>query len=283
MMVIRDLLEYYRSRIAMIRLSRPPPDQGLVAFIKRRLATSPIKFIPDRRMNLFLNRYCNLSCYSCGAMGMGPPRDETSLEEIRAFLTNIEGYQPGTTFMLTGGEPTAMDHEKLVVICSLIHSHGYKTALLTNGFRLIPTDWIDYVLLDKHGINTDQIAKWEVHLKAGGHEAYEFREKAWHFDIPQAMEDNITEGARCGNWVNSVTLWKDVVYPCCNIMCVAWWHGDMDQDLAGSLRDAGWSAYNPDLAETIANWRETLPGEAYRVCMIKCWRGSSNIEWRKII
>lgn len=281
-MVVRDLLEYYRSRIAMIRLHRPPPDQGLRAFIRRRLDPSPIKFIPERRMNLFLNRYCNLSCYSCGAMGMNPPRDETSLEEVQAFLTNIEGYQPGTTFMLTGGEPTAMDHGKLKKICDLIHEHGYKTALLTNGFRLIPTDWIDYVLLDKHGINDEEIAKWEAHLKDSDHETYEFREKQWHFDIPYAIKDNLTEGVRCGNWVNSVTLWKDVVYPCCNIMCVAWWDGDLDQDLAGSLRDAGWSVYNPDLADTIINWRDTLPGEAYRMCMIKCWRGADKVQWRKI-
>jgi len=266
----------------MIRLNRPPPEQGLKAFIRRRLSPSPVKFIPERRMNLFLNRYCNLSCFSCGAMGMNPPRDETSLEEVGAFLKNIDGYQPGTTFMITGGEPTAIEHGKLKKICDLIHLHGCKTALLTNGFRLVPTDWFDYVLLDKHGINDEEIAKWEAHLKDANHETYEFREKSWHFDVPYAKKDNLTEGARCGNWINSVSLWKDVVYPCCNIMCVAWWDGDIDQDLAGSLRDAGWSAYNPDLVETILNWRETLPGEAYRLCMIKCWRGATKTKWRKI-
>jgi len=281
-MVLKDFYDYFRDRLNRIRLYRPPPDRGLMAFIKRRVGPSPIKFLPESRMNLFLNRYCNLKCYSCAALGMNPPPDETSLEEIQAFLNNIEGYRPGSTFMLTGGEPTAMDHGKLEGICEMIHAHGYKTALMTNGFKTIPTEWIDYILLDKHGINAEDIAKWEDHLRDENHEIYEFREKQWHMDIPYAIEGNITEGARCENWITSISLWKDVVYPCCNLMCVAWWDGDLDQKLASNLRDAGWSVYNPDLADTLLNWRETLPEAAYRLCMIKCWRESSKTKWRKI-
>jgi len=233
-------------------------------------------------MNLFLNRYCNLNCYSCAALGMNPPPDKTTIEEIHAFLINIEWYQPVTTFMLTGGEPTAVDHTKLEKVCNLIHEHGYKTALLTNGYKLIPTEWLDYILLDKHGINDEDIAKWEEHLKNSSRDIFEFREKQWHMDIPYSMKNNLTQGAKCSNWISSLTLWKDVVYPCCNIMCVAWWNGDIDQNLASSLRDAGWNAHNPDLTETILNWRKTLPGEAYRVCMIQCWRHSSQTKWMKI-
>ena len=279
-MVIKGLLEHYRNRRKHDKLYRPPTQRGLKSFLKRRI--SPPKFIPDRKMNIFLNRYCNLNCYSCAALGMSPPADETTTEEIQAFLTNIEGYQPGTTFGLTGGEPTALDHKKLEKICNLIHEHGYKTAIITNGYKLIPTDWIDYILLDKHGINDEDIAKWKEHLKQANRDIFDFREKQWHMDIPYSMEGNITEGARCINWISSLTLWKDVVYPCCNIMCVAWWNGDIDQELASILREAGWNAYNPDLTETIRNWRETLPGDIYRVCMTQCWRNSSKTKWVKI-
>jgi len=281
-MVLKGLLEHYRNRRRIDRLYRPPPQQGWRGFINRKLNPPKTSFIPEGRMNLFLNRYCNLSCYSCAAMGMNPPKDETTLEELQAFLTNIKGYEKEPTFLLTGGEPTAIDHEKLEKICSLIHEMGWKTALLTNGFKLIPTKWIDYVVLDKHGINDEDIAKWEVHLEKENRDTYEFREKQWHMDIPYAIKDNLTEGARCSNWVNSVTLWKDVVYPCCNLMGVAWWDGDIDQKLASDLRYAGWEAYNPDLVDTILNWRETLPGEAYRMCMVKCWRHSSKTKWVKI-
>ena len=281
-MVLKGLLEHYRNRRMHDRLYRPPPDQGWRGFINRRLHPLETSFIPEGRMNILLNRYCNLNCYSCAAMGMNPPPDETTIEELQAFLINIKGYRPDLTFLLTGGEPTAMDHEKLEKTCELIHEMGYKTALLTNGYKLIPTKWIDYIVLDKHGINDEDIAKWEAHLKHENREKYEFREKQWHMDIPYAMKDNLTEGARCGNWVTSITVWKDVVYPCCNIMAVAWWNGDMDQKLASSLRDSGWNVYNPKLVETILNWRETLPGEVYRVCMTQCWKQSSKTKWVKI-
>ena len=281
-MVLKGLLEHYRNRRRHDRLYRPPPQQGWKGFLNRRLHPQETSFAPEKRMNLFLNRYCNLSCYSCAALGMNPPRDETTIDELTAFLTNIKGYSPGITFMLTGGEPTAMDHGKLETICALIHEKGYKTALLTNGFKLIPTEWIDFILLDKHGINDNEIAKWEDHLKDKRYDTYEFREKQWHMDIPYSLKNNITEGAKCGNWITSATLWKDVVYPCCNMMCAAWWNNDVDKDLAQKLREAGWSAYNPDLVNTILNWRETLPGEAYRVCQLKCWRKASKTKWVKI-
>jgi len=280
--MISEIVEYFRDRLNRIRLYRPPPERGVWPFIKRRFNPPIRRFDFEERMGLFLNRYCNLECFSCGALGMKPPPDETTLEEVEAYLTNIEGYNPGITFMLTGGEPTAVDHDKLRKICELVHERGYTTALLTNGFKLIPVKWIDYIMLDKHGINDADIAKWEDHLKNEKRDIYEYREKRWHMDIPYAMKDNITEGARCGSWMTSLTLWKDVVYPCCNLMCVAWWNGDIDQDLAGSLRDAGWSAFNPDLVDTIMNWRETLPGEAYKLCSTKCWRESSRTRWVKI-
>jgi len=280
-MVLKGLLEHYRNRRRHDRLYRPPPQQGWKGFINRRLHPPETSFIPEKRMNLLLNRYCNLNCYSCACMGMNPPKDETTIEELQAFLINIKGYRQDPTFLLTGGEPTAIDHGKLEKICDLIHGMGYKTALLTNGYKLIPTKWIDYIVLDKHGINDEDIAKWETHLAQEDRDSYEFREKQWHMDIPYAMKDNISKGVRCGTWM-SITLWKDVVYPCCNIMAVAWWNGDMDQKLASSLRAAGWNAYNPDLVETIKNWRDTLPGEVYRLCMTQCWKDSSKTKWVKI-
>lgn len=281
-MVLKGFLEHYRNRRRNDRLYRPPPQQGWKGFINRKLHPPQTSFVPEERINLLLNRYCNLNCYSCACMGMNPPPDETTLEELQAFLTNIKGYQKEPTFLLTGGETTAIDHGKLEKICDLIHEMGYKTAILTNGYKLIPTNWIDYIVLDKHGINDVDIAKWETHLANEDRDIYEFREKHWHMDIPYSIENNISKGARCTTWMTSITLWKDVVYPCCNIMAVAWWDGDIDQKLTSSLRDAGWNVYNPDLVDTIRNWRETLPSEAYRMCMIKCWRESSKTKWVKI-
>ena len=224
-----------------------------------------------------------MNCYSCSAIGKNPPRDETTLEEIQAYVKNIDGYFPESVFMLTGGEPTAIDHGKLEKICNFIHDRGHKTAILTNGFRLIPVEWIDYVVLDRHGINDDDIVKWKKHLKNANHENYDVFNTLWHMDIAYSLKDNITMGARCGSWTNTITLWKDVVYPCCAHMHMAVWDSEkLDQKLASNLRDSGWNAYNPDLVETIRNWRETLPGEAFRVCSIKCWKSANKTRWVKI-
>ena len=281
------LLERYRYRRKQDRLYLPPPKWGFKTFLKNKLTETGLiptqkTIYPKVRLDIMLNRYCNLNCFSCTALGMNPSKDETTFEEIEAFVINMEGYHPGITFLLTGGEPTAIDHGKLEKICDLIHDHGYKTAILTNGFKLVPVEWFDYVLLDRHGINDDDIAKWIKHLEQADHENYEVLETLWHMDLPYSIKDNITKGARCGAWMNSISLWKDVIYLCCNLMHVSAWDGDIDQKLAFNLREAGWTAYNPDLAETIKNWRETLPGDAYRMCTVKCWKGSSKTNWVKL-
>jgi len=283
-----SLLKRFRNRRKRDRLYLPPPEQGFMNFLKKQMMQRGLiptekRFIPNKRLGILLNRYCNLNCFSCSAIGRNPPKDETTLDEIQAYIKNIEGYYPESVFMLTGGEPTAIDHGKLEKICSLIHERGHKTAILTNGFRLIPVEWIDYVVLDRHGINDDAIAKWKKHLKIANRENYDVFDTLWHMDIAYSLKDNITVGARCSSWTNTITLWKDVVYPCCTHMHMAVWDSEiLDQKLASNLRDAGWNAYNPDLVETIRNWRETLPGEAFRVCSIKCWKHSSKTRWVKI-
>jgi len=212
---------------------------------------------------------------------MRPPPDETTTSEIANFLRNLGEYAPGSTVMLTGGEPTAVDHGKLKTVCSLIHDHGYKVALLTNGFKLIPVEWVDYIILDKHGINDADISKWEAHLEEAGRDI-DYRDKYFHMDIPYSMDGNITKGARCNNWIYTLTLWRDVVYPCCNMMCVAWWNNDYGDILAPALRKAGWNADNLELADDIRAWRTTLPGEAYRTCTLGCWRDAPRTRWVKI-
>lgn len=280
MILISGIIRHLINRVRDDRLYKSPPHQGLKGVIKR-MVDKPPSYIPKRRINIFLNRYCNLSCFSCAALGMDPPRDETTLEEIIAFLQKMVYHDPGSTVMLTGGEPTAIDHGKLKEICDEIHDHGFKTAMLTNGFKIAPVEWFDYIILDKHGINDADIKKWEKHLKAHGRDI-DYREKYHHMDIPYSIEGNITKGARCNNWIHTLTLWRDVVYPCCNIMCVAWWADDYNKILAPALRKNGWTVDNPELANTIRNWRETLPAEVYRICTLLCWKEAPRTKWVKI-
>lgn len=249
-----------------------PHDRGFISYLKRKI--KPHKTIPNRKISIFLNRYCNLNCYSCAALGMNPKPDETSIEDIELFLIQMNNLLPGSTVMITGGEPTMSP--QLEQVTQLIRENGFKSAMLTNCFKFVPLDWFDFIILDYHGINEGEFELWREALTNSGR-WWDLRMKHMHQDIPYAMENNITKGARCLNWLTNYTLWKDIIYPCCNMMCVEWWNETDEATLA--LREAGWTVHNPDLVETIKNWRETLPAEVYRLCTLKCWKHSSRSKW----
>ncbi|GAH36683.1 unnamed protein product [marine sediment metagenome] len=103
-----SLLKRYRDRRKRDKLYLPPPEQGFMTFLKRQLIQRGLiptekRFTPNKRLGIVLNRYCNLKCYSCCALGRNPKRDETTLDEIQAYVKNIEGYYPESVFMLYRG------------------------------------------------------------------------------------------------------------------------------------------------------------------------------------
>lgn len=270
------MLRDFKARLKLDRL-RPPGQRGYIAYFKRRFNKK--KVIPNRSLSIFINRYCNLSCFSCGALGMDPSPDETSMEDISIFLDKFRDYRPGSTIIITGGEPTMVDRNKLKQICNAIHEAGYKVAMLTNGFRLHPLEWFDYVTLDLHGTNTKEIDVWRTALKDGGR-WFEETDKTYHQDMRYAMKENITHGLRCTSLMKPLTLWKDVIYPCCNIMCVEWWN--KTDVVTRALKKAKWTIYNPWILRTVKDWRETLPDEFIRMCSLQCWRNADKAIWKKI-
>ena len=247
-----------------------PNQRGLIQRIKRRMNRNKRQL--DRPLSIFLNTYCNLDCYSCAALGMKtkPPAVNTRISDIEKFLEQMTKLYPNTAIMLTGGEPTM--YPFIPQVCDLIHAYGFKVSILTNGFKIYPPDLFDFIILDYHNINDLNLDEWKDNLEKSNTK-WDIRMKQYHQDIPYAIKDNITKGARCSNWLRPLTLWQNVVYPCCNIMCVEWWHDTFDVTMA--LIDAGWTVDNPNLVEYIQNWRETLPAEFYRLCSIGCWKDAN--------
>ena len=270
------LMRYYKHKLEIDKLM-PPHQKGVLAFFKRNFDKK--RMIPNRSLSIFINRYCNLSCFSCCALGMDPTPDETSLEEIKIFLDKFRDYRPGSSVLLTGGEPTMVNTKKLKRICDLIHESGKKVGLLTNGYRLHPIEWFDYVVLDLHGVNDKEIEVWRRVLIESGR-WFEEVDKRYHQDMEYAMKDNITCGLRCTSFMKPLTLWKDVIYPCCNIMCVEWWNHSAR--VTQALKRSKWTIYNPWILRTVKDWRETLPNEFIRMCSLRCWRNADKVIWRKI-
>ncbi len=265
-----------RERLRLDRL-RPPKNRGPLAYIKRKLY--PKKTIPNRNLTIFLNTYCNLNCFSCAALGMEtrPPAVDTSLKDIEAFLKHMSEIYSGNYVLLTGGEPTM--YPLLSQVCDMIHSYDFKVAMITNGFKIFPPELFDFIILDYHGINEDKLNEWLTVLRNSGI-AWDSIMKQYHQNIQLAMKDNITKGARCAYWLKPLTLWQNVVYPCCNIQCVEWWHDTFE--VSEALIDAGWTVDNPDLIGVIKNWRETLPSEFYRLCTVGCWKDADKATWSQI-
>ena len=121
-----------KERIRRDRL-RPPHQKGPFAYVARKIF--PRKTIPNRHISIFLNRYCNLKCYSCAALGMNPEPAETTLADIAKFLEHMKSFKPGSTIMVTGGEPTMSPD--LESVTTMIRDNGFKSAMLTNGLTTL--------------------------------------------------------------------------------------------------------------------------------------------------
>ena len=257
---------------------RPPNNKGVLSYIDRKL--NPRKKIPNRHCSIFLTTMCNLDCFSCGALGMDPrPKVEhTSLRAIEKFLQHMEKIHPGTYIMLTGGEPTT--YPQLKEACQLVRKYGFHPAMLTNGYKIVPVDWFDSIMIDDHGsLNSKEVALWIEHLQ-GSDIIWDVHQKQYHQDMRYAMDGIITKGLRCSNFLKPLTLWKNVIYPCCNVMCLEWWHND-NSVTKGFIRE-GWTVDNDDFPDTFKNWRDTLPLEFYKMCSLKCWRDTSQRKWVKL-
>ena len=205
-----------------------------------------------------------------------PPFD-ARIEDIELFLKHMTKIRPGGVATITGGEPTMYPY--LEEVSSLIREYGFKVGMLTNGYKLQPLELFDLVVLDNHGINEPQIEKWKKVLENSNVE-WEIIGKQYHQDIAHVIKDNITRGVHCDQWLGTLTLYQNVVYHCCNIMCVEWWSDTFE--MSEALIDAGWTIENPNLPETVKNWRETLPSEVYRLCSIGCWKDAQDPKWEKI-
>ena len=275
--------ERYEKRQGLISPNQRGYKNSIIRWIKGQLKRNTSYTQQNslyRPMSIFVTTTCNLNCYSCGALGMNPRPKEWNADpnKIELFLKYmVDVFPEGSSILLTGGEPTLYPHLKEV--CDMIHEYGFKTSMLTNCAVYVEPSMFDYIILDYHGVNRGKYDMYKYQLDKLGI-PYESRMKDYHQDILYAMDNNITKGIRCSSFLKPYTLYDEVVYPCCNAMCVEWWKHTNELTLA--LIDAGWYIGNPDLSNTLKNWRETLPSEFYRFCTLNCWRDANKAKWVEI-
>lgn len=244
------------------------------------------------RVLVNVNNYCNLQCFSCAALCHTPmgsntfrdiPRD-TRPSHLALFLDRIRPRYKNAWIRFVGGEPMMSPYiEELARVARKL---GWKTSILTNGYRLIEYNpfIFDHIHLDEHGINTETIEQCISYLESKRFRNYKVSIVTRHRDL--SIRRSLPPQGRCRP-MKLVTLWQDVVYPCCSMFYVEGWNNHTrGTDL---LVEAGWCINNPDLADVLKNWEKTLPKEIFDVvCKPGCWKlrpkrvpGKNLVEWEK--
>lgn len=86
-------------------------------------------------VDIVTSHLCNKHCEHCIDAFLGSSRNFIHLSDVEAFLQLVSEYTGGRklTVLLLGGEPTVLPPEMLEEIADIIHFHGYKATMSTNG------------------------------------------------------------------------------------------------------------------------------------------------------
>jgi hypothetical protein len=207
---------------------------------------------------------------------------ETTPENISRFLGLIDGWLPRAGVRLTGGEPTCVAEAIPDISKRVRNYHNRFLDIVTNGFRLMELDpfLFDFIHLDDHGVNRDLIEKCTEYLVEHGYKDFRIMRFDYHRDLELQRRGNVSNGLTCKDWMGSITLWEKTVYPCCVMHSIEGFEND--PRIGESLRKAGWTIDNLELLNTLRDWKNTVPAEVVRACVLGCWHGGTNIEWGKI-
>jgi organic radical activating enzyme len=244
----------------------------------------------QHRFLVLTNNFCTLSCYSCSALcnrpiGSNPfrwQRHVTPLEDIERFLDLIEDYRPEYWIRLSGGETTLCGPEYLEELCEIIHSHGRNVSLLTNGARMQELDphWFEFIHLDEHIVNEHHIYQTAEYFKEQGYKRFQILPTKVHRDLALQRKDHVSPGLHCEGWMQAISLWRKTVYPCCVLPFLDGWNNDTT--IRESLQNAGWFIHNPNLADTMRDWKHTTPPEIVHACALQCWKEGPNVEYHPV-
>jgi len=222
------------------------------------------------RVIMDTNNYCNLHCEWC-IVNRGP-RFDISPEEVELFCEHFKGIGEKDEHRLVGGETTMMNLDTVRELIDVFERYNRHLSILTNGYNILGIGEeylmkLSKVILDDHDINHDLLMKCKDKIE--NYQVVKVRNKQRHFNIAQGVEAS-RNAKGCKSWMRSITLSERLIYPCCNIPALARYY--RDDRIGKELLAAGWTIDNPDLRETVRNWRETLPPYLWWVCENKCWQ-----------
>lgn len=231
---------------------------------------------------VLVTNLCFEGCFSCSSKSdKNIDPYVMPLRELDIFLKNMDGYLPEKPVRLSGGEPTTVGSEVLWSYAKTVKKHKRRLEILTNGYGLLSVDVnvFDRIILDEHISNQDRIKQIRRHLLKLKHRNWIIYPMHYHQDINTMINNSVTDGPKCREWMNSITLTGGVVYPCCMLSLLETWIPP--EDITKDLIEAGYTYDNPDLPELLTNWKEHIPTSVYKRCLLTCWRheGQKKSKW----
>jgi molybdenum cofactor biosynthesis enzyme MoaA len=198
--------------------------------------------------------------------------------DIEAFCHLMDGVGQEDPHLLTGGEITALPVATLVDYIGVLHRHGRKVGMRTNGYNVrgIPPDklnLLDRIHMNSHGVNEEAINASRAYLDEHYRGRIISEATMLHRDLKSVVrhrEGTIEQALACNHLLTTITFLPPVVLPCCNTWALM--NSLNSDEMMTALAEAGWTVRNPGLKETLKNWRETLPHEFLQsFCADSCY------------
>lgn len=252
----------------------------------------------DRKVEVRINvtNICNLHCNFCDHDAHLPFNKHgdkifrktplvSTPEAVEQFCKVLSGVGEKERHVLQGGEITVLPVKSIVQIIETLHSFGRRIGMRTNGYNVtgIPLDSLnklEFIYLDGHGNNQEAIEHCRAFLGKNYEGDVINEERLYHRD-PAAFlnhgQGTIEQGLNCNHLLATLTYFPPIIHPCCNSWALM--NALNDGTLGEMLIKAGWTADNPDLKNTLANWRQTLPKPFLETfCANSCYMTAPNIS-----
>lgn len=249
------------------------------------------------KVRIVTTNVCNLNCNHCD-VGCDLPIKISSehvlrtknftakTSEIELFCEAFKGYGEGNIHTLQGGEVTLLPPKQLAEMFELLTRSGRRIGMKTTGYNIteIPLsslNQLEYIVLAEHGINKEVIDMCLEYLKVNykGEVILEsIHEHRNTKSIIRHGNGTAEQGLACNHFLSTLTYKHPVIYPCCNTWAIM--HNLNDITLKEKFIDAGWTVDNPNLIETLRNWKETLPQQFLEtICADSCYMTANKKDY----
>ncbi|MEC5031072.1 MAG: hypothetical protein SAL07_14335 [Oscillatoria sp. PMC 1051.18] len=206
-------------------------------------------------------------------------------QAVEQFCQVLSGVGEKERHVLQGGEITVLPVKSIVQIIETLHSFGRRVGMRTNGYNVtgIPLDSLnklEFIYLDAHGNNQEAIEHCRAFLGKNYEGEVINEERLYHRDPAAFLNHNqgtVEQGLNCNHLLATLTYFPPIIHPCCNSWALM--NALNDGTMGEMLIEAGWTADNPDLKNTLANWRQTLPKPFLKTfCANSCYMTAPDID-----